>query len=410
MAKKLIFTIIIFLLTYFSGLKADRCKDELILDGSEKIISYGIDTTNHWWAITQPFEGQYRIIIDGMQSEPYVKYKPIVFSPDGNKWAYFARDNVQWYLVTNDTVKATGENVGELMFTGNSKKLIYSFYEATNEIILFDKKKINTRFRVGKLYSNYAGTKLAFMNRQGKRYSMFIDGYETTVYDEIMPIGFWCDGRFLYAARNGNLWEIYKNGESLTEPFSAIIQAQVGTNETYAGILARRPSGDAVAILIDDNYYEPLISKSYDWVGDMVLHPTIAMFAYKAKLNNAYFIVYNSTEIGGGQTTGIPYFTYNGEEMFFVGCNIHCFVNVNGRQYQLDNEIPVDIVFTKKPGSNTIAYSTGSSLVVRFLDSKELVAGMMVDEIIAPRFNWRTNRYEALGRINQRLYLLTCKI
>jgi len=405
-----IISIIFFFISIFTEIKADRCYDEIILDGSEKIINYGMDTTNHWWAITQPFEGQYRIIIDGEKSNPYVKYKSLVFSPDGRKWAYFARDNVQWYLVTNDTIKPVGENVGELVYTGNSQKLIYSFFEATNEIIAFDKKRINTRFRVGKLYLNYNGTKLAFMNKMGKRYSMFINDYETTVFDEIIPIGFWCDGKFLYAGRNGNFWEIYKNDESLTEPFSGIIQAQVATNETYAGILARRPSGDAVAILLDDNYYEPLISKSYDWVGDMVLHPSIAMFAYKAKINEAYCIVFNSTEIGGGQVTGIPYFTHNGEDMYFIGCNIHCFVNINGKQFQLDNEIPVDMVYAMKPGSNTIAYSTGSSLVVRFLEQKELVAGMMVDEITPPRFNWRTNRYEALGRINQRLYMLTCKV
>jgi hypothetical protein len=401
---------IFLLFVNISIILADKCFDEMIFDGSEPIVSYGMDTTNHWWAITKPFEGQYRIIIDGKQSQPYLKFKSIVFSPDGKKWAYFAKDNVQWYLVTNDTIKPSGENVGELIFSGNSKKLIYSYFEATNEKIIFDKKQINTRYKVGKIYLNYEGNKIAFKNRIGNRYNLNINGFETTVFDEIIPIGFWCDGRFLYAGKNGNLWEIYRNDELLSEPLSKIHQAQIGINETYAGILAQRPSGDAIAILIDDNYYEPLISKSYDWVGDLILHPTIAMFAYKAKINNSYMIVFNSTELGGGQITGVPNFTYNGEDMFFLGCNIHCFVNVNGRQFQLDNEINVDAIFAKKPGSNTIAYATGSSLIVRYIDRKELVAGMMVDEIIPPRFNWRTNRYEALGRINQRLYLLTCKV
>jgi hypothetical protein len=35
---------------------------------------------------------------------------------------------------------------------------------------------------------------------------------------------------------------------------------------------------------------------------------------------------------------------------------------------------------------------------------------MMVDSTFSPRYNWRMDRYEALGIINNRLYLLTCKI
>jgi len=47
-------------------------------------------------------------------------------------------------------------------------------------------------------------------------------------------------------------------------------------------------------------------------------------------------------------------------------------------------------------------------MAVREIEFNRLYAGMMVDELIPPRYNWRKQRYESLGKINQKLYLLTC--
>jgi hypothetical protein len=57
----------------------------------------------------------------------------------------------------------------------------------------------------------------------------------------------------------------------------------------------------------------------------------------------------------------------------------------------------------------TFAYSTGSTMVVRYLEDGDMRAGMMVNETIEPRYNRFEDRYETLGSTNNRLYLLTCK-
>ena len=95
--------------------------------------------------------------------------------------------------------------------------------------------------------------------------------------------------------------------------------------------------------------------------------------------------------------------------MYFIGCDIDCFVSVNGKRYDVSNSVDVSQNIVIAPGTETIAYTTSSSLVVKSLTSKNLNAGMMVDSITKPRYNWRSQKYEALGMINNKLYLLTCR-
>ena len=75
----------------------------------------------------------------------------------------------------------------------------------------------------------------------------------------------------------------------------------------------------------------------------------------------------------------------------------------------MNNEVALDRYYAKKPGSNTIAYVTNSSLIIRDFEKGELYSGMMVDNLVSPRYNWRSGLYETLGSINNKLYLLTCR-
>ena len=93
-------------------------------------------------------------------------------------------------------------------------------------------------------------------------------------------------------------------------------------------------------------------------------------------------------------------------ELYFVGCDIDCFVNINGRKYEVQYELNPYGKYAMKPGSKTIAQTTSTSMIIRYLEYKNFILSKMTDEIIPPRYNWRTDSYETLGRISQRLYLL----
>lgn len=407
--KTLFIIILILLQANTSTMNARHCQDYIVFDGGEQLIGYGIDSTGNWWAVTAPFADSYRVIVNGDETGTYFELKELTFSPDGERWAFFGRNNVGWHLVKNDEIiSLPGTDVGKIVFSGNSKAIAYSYKEVEQEIIILGNRELKVFHRAGDFYVSYDGRHIAFMGLRGQRLVLNINGQETPLFDNIKPMGFWYDGSFIYAASSGNLWEVYKNNQAISEIYHSISDVAINNQGTVAAVLAVQSSGQGVGILFSDEYYEPLIGKPYDIVGDLELHPTEPLFAYYAEYNQHQFIVMNTVEYSGGEETSAPFFTHCGSEVYFTGCRINCFVNVNGRQINVRTQLYTDIKYAKKPFSNTIAYSTSSTMVVQTLDDGELYAGMMVDEIIQPIYNWKTNRYETLGRINQRLYLLTC--
>jgi hypothetical protein len=380
------------------------------MDGSEPLVSFGMDSTNHWWALTSPFSESYRLTVDGITTDVYKDIKELKFSPDGNRWACFVQDNVDWHLLTNDTIiTIRGNQVGEIQFSPNSNHLIYSYFESEAEYLVYKDKKIRVFNRTGNYILSNNAEKIAWKSNRGNGFTMTVNGIDGEVFDDVLPFGFWYNAQLLYAIKNGDLWEVYKGEEVISESYSNIFDIKINILGNVAAFLATEQSSKRIAVLISDEYYEPLISNKFDQTYNLKLHPYLPMMAYNAKYHGQDLVLLNTAEYyGGSESTDQPYFTHDGEDLFFLGCDLHCFINVNGRKYPMNSELDINRKFAKKPSSNTLAYSTGTSMIVRNIENNELFAGMMVDEIIPPRYNWRTDRYETLGSINNRLYLMTC--
>jgi hypothetical protein len=398
-------------LTLFSKANAELCKDFMLLDGSEEVASYGMDTTGHWWVVTRPFTSQYRLIVDGKETGAYNSIKNLTFSPDGKRWACFAESVTNWFLLTNDTIISLYcTDVGEINFSGNSEILAYSYFDGDEETLILGSHRYRIYYRYGSFYLSFFGDKIAFMGVRSGKYVLNINGNETTGYDKILPMGFTYDNKFMYAAANGSAWQLFKDFNSFSDTYMNVTEVAMNREGTVAAALLRRTQNEMVAVLISDDYWEPLIGRAYDAIEGLTLHPDLPLIAYTAYDSDKRFVVQNSTEYFAGQTSGKPRFTYDGTELYFVGCAFDCFININGKQYKFLNDMEVSYDYAHKPGTSTVAYSTSSNMMLNFLDTKELRSGMMVDEIISPRYNWRTDRYEALGRINNRIYMLTCEL
>ncbi|MDQ1266492.1 MAG: hypothetical protein QG635_1644, partial [Bacteroidota bacterium] len=237
-----------------------------------------------------------------------------------------------------------------------------------------------------------------------------INGSESTLFDEIKPMGFWWDGKFVFAARSGDRWRIYKGDEEISDIYRSISEVAINLYGTAAGASAALSSGKMVAILFSDEYREPLISKQYNSVSNIALHPEVPLLSFGADWEGTNYVVLSSTEYFAGPEYSKPAFSYDGSELYFIGCDIDCFVSINGRRCPTKTMLEINYKYAYKPGSRTMAYSTSSTMIVRYLDTQELYAGMMVDRIIPPRYNWRMRRYETLGNVSGKLYLLTCRV
>lgn len=411
---KIMKTVIILLLSAFSlsvlNSQEELCTDYLLLDGYEPLERYGMDSTYNWWAVTAPFSSKKRLTVNGAETDVYDEITNPVFSYDGLKWAAFVNNNGTWEIVTESgklDVMATAP--GELVYSGISNELVYSYFESEVEYIHTKNKTFQVMNRVGKLYPGLYAQKVAFTGYQGDRLIMNINGKQIMDYDAVHPIGFWTDGSFLYAGRSGNGWEVYQDEKSISQMYSNISEVTINRYGTVAAAVCATYTKHSVAIMIAEEYYEPVISDNFDSIRNIVLHPEAPMMAFAASKMLANYVVLNTVKYEGGEYMGIPYFSYDGSELYYVGCDaIDCFISINGKKMPIYSQFGLEQYFAVAPDTETMAYSSGSTMMLKKIGTNNLHAGMMTDEMGPPRYNWRDGRYEAMGAIRDRLYMLTC--
>lgn len=401
---------LLFFLFHFNLKSEEKCIDYILLDGSEQLVTYGLDTTNNWYAITEPFPQRYRLIVNGDELQSMLNVSVPIFSQDGKRWAAFAQDNSGWMLFTEKDMKAfNATSVGDIVFSEDSKVVAYSYFESTLEVVkLKDEEYREYRKRKG-LWIDHTGDQVAYVVENANQEMIKVNGVQLNSFDKIYPVGFWEDGDFIYVGQFGVYFQVYKGKVAISETYLNVPDIQINRKGDVLAYIAFLASKRYVAKLISDKFKEPLISQRYDMAADLVLHPTEPIMAYSAVLFNAFTINMNLTEYFSGEANTTPQFTWNGDELYFMGCRINCFLSINGVSHNTQTNFPVDRYYAHKPESLTFAYSTGSTMVVRYLVGGDMRAGMMVNETIEPRYNRFEDRYETLGSTNNRLYLLTCK-
>lgn len=405
-----LFFLIVFLFSSTSISRSkDLCHDYMLLDGSEKLLFYGLDTTRNWWAMTAPFQDKIRLYINGSESKVYDKAWKPVFSPDGNRWAVFVNYNAFWDLLTSDSLISLNATApGAIVYSANSEVMLYSYFKSGVETAVFNDRKLEIYNRTSRYFLDPTGNKLAFVLQQGDGKAVVSNGNQSTLYDDVNPLGFWQNGKFMYSAKTGNGWQMYRGNEPITDIYNIITEQEINSYGTVAAFIGQVISGKFRTVLISDEYYEPLIGKPFDNAYGLILHPELSLYAYSAVFNRVHYVLYNNTEYYAGDTPGNPSFTFDGEDMFFASCTNDCYFMINGRKYAIKQYIDPTYTYAMKPASQSIAFSTSSGMNVLFLSNGDMHAGMMVDKASNPRYNRFDDRYEALGVISDRLYLLTC--
>lgn len=381
--------------------------EKVVLDGSVRLVTFGIDTTRNWWAITSPFSGQIRVWINGEESDSYLDAQKLTFSPSGDKFAYFGKMNSGWNLVTSEgKTSINAFEIGDIKFSRINEKLSYSYIESNQEYLYYNDTKIILNKRFGEYFINHRGNKYAYVSKRGNSYVMNINGKESHLYDAIKPMGFMQNDKFMYAALNGNQWEVFSEEEALTEAYQNISEAVINQAGNTAAVIAQLANNYFITVTFNDEYVEPIYSGQYDELRDLVIHPSDALVACTGMLNHSYFVLLNSTEYFAEENCQAPKFSHNGDELFFLSCRLSCFLTVNGQKHKLPGFVSTNVNFAKKPGSMTISYASANSIVLQEIETGELYASVIIDRIADPIYNWKNNYYETVASIGDRLYLL----
>lgn len=400
------------LFTFSYSFSQDKCTAELLLDGSENLISADIDSTGNWWAITQPYSHRYSVVIQGFRHSDFDSVKQLVFSADGLHYAYFAFRVGQWNVIIDDTILSLNANQPGILSFNRRGFIYYSMFQGENEILCIEQD--NGEFsqyslfgRLGQVYISNDCKHYAYQAKRGNSVSVIINNIESDRFSKIIPCGFMLDNSFVYAAEIGEQWRLMRSEQELLFA-SAIYDLQLNQAQTIIGCI-KRIGNTYNAIMISDEFREPFYSPSYDMISHINLHPEAALIGFKAMKNNNPRIVLNSSEYESGIQSGNPSFSHDGSAFFFAGDNNQDqFMSINGQKYIQKNGLNPNKTYALAPGTSTFAFTSSSALIMQNIQNSFSYAGIMVDNTSNPIYNHKTKRYEALGIIRNRLYLMYC--
>lgn len=392
-----------------SQLQSQPCAHELLLQGGEQLASYGLDSTTNWWALTVPYSGVQRLFVNGKQSDVYNEILPPVFSQDGEHWATWGVMNTQWFFITDGVAKKIMcTQPGSILFSAETQIPVISYFDGPQEYVRLQERVILCNQRRGELHVSPSATSVAWLQGPEGATQIVVNGKLLATYEDAKLFGFWNDGRLMFAAKSGTQWRWFVGDDEIAGPYAEMRECKLNRAGTNAAAIVVQ-SGLCSVVLISDEYTRPVVSRQYPKLDALVLHPTEPMWAARATQPGNDMIIMTGVEyVAGTQGSGKPFFSWDGTELIFFACDTDCFISVNGRRTNVQLSVPVDVTIAREPRSSTYALSTITSLVLRELERKDLWVSTMCDETSLPRYNRRKQRYEALGRINQRLYLLWC--
>lgn len=391
-------------------LAGNKCGELLLLDGSEQVIGYGLDSTNHWWAVTQPFTSQMRLWVDGKKTEVYQEIKKPIFSPDGTAWATFGLgQNGVWHIIYPDSVIPIIATEPQGIFYGRNGEPAIVYSQGDMEMIRWKGKEVPLIQRSGSIIIDCNGVNYAYVSRRSGGKTIISARGESPLYEDINLFGIWHDGKPIYAAANGNQWRVYIGDEPQSRIFDNITDCTINQFCNVAAFVGKQGTS-FTATLLNHEYYEPVESKAYLSIESLTLHPTLPVFAFKG-LNQQQIpkVIFSSTEYAAARESSRPVFSYNGDELAFLNMDVDVGVNINGKRYVIQRGLDLNIPYSLKPSSKTISFSTGVAMVMLDIEKNLSYAGIMVEETSPPRYNRFNGYYESIGRMNQRLYLMYCK-
>lgn len=390
--------------------KADLCYDELLLEGGENIVQAGLDSTNNWWAITMPFSNRYRLVVNGEETEGMIEVKAPVFSPDSERWAAFIRDNTGWYVIDEaHFYPIVTQRPGAIVYSRNSEHLAFSYEQNRLTNVQLPDTLVSLNDMLGTFYLADDGKDIAYLQSNGDMVSVRTLDWQSPFFQEVKLVGLWHTGEPVYSAFTGNQWELYLGDEIISEPFQRISDLKMNLAGTVLAFAGGRVSGRSIAVMYTEELNDLFRSKEYDNVSNITLHPTEALVAYKGTQMVTEYIVLNNTEYWGGEMVGTPKFSHEGSEVSFLGCNVNCFLILNGERYSFGMNMGTDFFYDSAPNTKTLAYATNAGLNVLNLESGLVSMGRMMDTAWGVRYNRFENVYQSLGTINGRLYLLSCR-
>ena len=242
-------------------------------------------------------------------SQPYlgVALKTIVFSENSQRFAYSAKTDEGWVVITDGEHSRPWTGIGEVMF-GPKQQLVYVASDLDSWYVVVDGIPSASFEAVmhGSLTFSPDGNHLAFVVAVGNQFRVVIDGKLGFLYETIAALRFSSDSeQIAYIVRNG-LHQYIALDDKLLGPFNQIADFTIGQNGRL-GVLVRDQDGwRAVIDGQEGEVFDNLGSIQFSKGGQS---------AYAAERDNSWFVIQNGKH--SPEYDSVRQLTFAEEKLFY---------------------------------------------------------------------------------------------
>jgi len=397
-------------LASLSTMQAQNCEELQLLPGDEHLINHGVDSTGHWWAITQPFTSFYHLYVDGKRFGPYSEVGKPVFSNDGSTWASVATINTIVRIITPErAIPVSGTGV-EALFFASQTPVLYTVTRRDSLVTFSNgKTSVQVLFPVGSYAADPQGEHLYYVGQRGTVQALVQDGVEGVTADKIELAGIWSNGLPVVAVQNGPSSSVQIGTRSIVSNILGVRFLHVNRFGTALAFVCERSGGSVFACKYTDEMNEPWFGPPCDIISQLVLHPFDALVAYYGIRNLSRSVYFDAADYPAGLETGLIVFTNNGSTMAYLSRDGDDFISLNGRRYRMSSKVNVSAAIAVHPTIPVLAYATSMSIVMWDIEQSGFKLGKMCDRVSDAVYVRKNNAFQATGQFNDRLYLLTCR-
>jgi len=156
----------------------------------------------------QEENGPWRVVVNGKEQKPYdsIGDGSLRFSPDGNRIAYSAQQQSRWLAVVDGVEGELHDGVAEMQFSPDSGRFTYVAQDGDQEAVVVDGERQRTFDAIGggSLVFSPNSRRLGYIARTGRARFVVIDGNRKPRYDMVAYLNFSPDSRhYAHVALSG---------------------------------------------------------------------------------------------------------------------------------------------------------------------------------------------------------------
>ena len=248
----------------------------------------------------------------------------LVWSPDGSRLAYGARQGQGWFVVTGQQQYGPYSYLGSatgLVWSGDGR-LAFSALEGKQWLLLLDGQKQKAYDNLAELAFSPDGKRLAYMAQSGPQWRVVLDGQEQPPFDALGEgtLLFSPDGKHLaYAARSGSKWSVVVDGLAPKNSYDSIGQMLFSPRSDQLAYVAQIEGRERVVMVsLAGGKPEHKEDRLWDAVGDgsLVFSPNGRRFGYIARSGRARFVVVDGRRKARYDMVG--YLTFTPDSRLFL--------------------------------------------------------------------------------------------